>query len=428
MSEYLDIEVLPVFKPLCVPKRYKAIYGGRGKGGSHFFADQVIAYSMSERMDIICIREVQLTIAESVKKLIEKKIDLYGLGKLFHITEKYIGSPWGGRISFQGMQDHTKESIKSLEGYRVAYVEEANSLSQRSLDLLRPTIRWEDKSRGLTSEMWFVWNPDRPDDAVDAFFRGNDRDDGDPPFIPRDDAIVIEASYKDNPQFPDVLRSDMEEDKRRDPDKYAHVWLGQYWTRSDARVFKNWKIEEFTLPSTTVYRCGADWGFSVDPSVLVKCALVENTLYIEYEAYEIGCEIVDTPDLFFQVPEAEEWPCVADSARPETISYMQKNGFPKIYAATKGVNSIKDGIIFLQGLDIIVHPRCKHVIDELATFSYKIDRHTDKVLPMLQDKKNHTIDAVRYACEGVRKAKGVGKVKTVTEVMGSQGVSVGFYG
>jgi phage terminase large subunit len=350
------------------------------------------------------------------------------LGKAFRVLDTHIISPYGGRIGFQGMQNHTAESIKSLEGYRVAFLEEANNFSQRSLDLLRPTIRWEDKARGLTSEIWSVWNPNLPSDAIDAFFRGNDREDGDPVFVPRDDAIVVEASYADNPWFPNVLRAEMEEDRRRDPDKYAHIWLGKYWTRSDARVFKNWKIEAFTLPDTAVYRCGADWGFSVDPSVLVKCALVENTMYVEYEAYQVGCEIVDTPDLFFTVPDAELWPCVADSARPETINHMQKNGFPKMYATTKGANSVKDGIIFLQGLDIVVHPRCKHVADELSSFSYKIDRYTDKVLPILEDKKNHTIDALRYACEGVRKAKGSGKVRTVTEVLGMGAGRVGFYG
>lgn len=394
---------MPVYQRLLVPSRYKAIYGGRGKGGSHFFADQVIANAMSEKMDIICLREIQLSIAESVKKLIESKIQSYGLGKLFRILDTHLVSPHGGRIAFQGMQNHTAETIKSLEGYRIAYLEEANKFSQRSLDLLRPTIRWEDQARGLESEIWAVWNPDKRDDPIDAFFRGNDREDGDPPFIPRDDAIVVEASFADNLLFPEVLRKEMEEDRRRDPDKYAHVWLGKYWTRSDARVFTNWQEKAFTLPEETVYRCGADWGFSVDPSVFVKAALVEKTLYIEYEAYKVGCEIPDTPDLFLSVPDSEKWPCVADSARPETISYMQKNGFPKMYAAIKGTNSVKEGIMFLQGLDIVVHPRCKHVIDELSTYSYKIDRDTDKVLPILEDKDNHTIDAIRYACEGARR-------------------------
>ena len=116
-AEYLDIKIAPVFDPLLVPSRYKAIYGGRGKGGSHFFADQVISYSMSEKMDIICLREIQLSIAESIKKLIESKIQQYGLGKAFRVYDTHIMSPHGGRIGFQGMQNHTSESIKSLEGY-----------------------------------------------------------------------------------------------------------------------------------------------------------------------------------------------------------------------------------------------------------------------------------------------------------------------
>ena len=150
-GQFLDIRVAPAFEPLLKPARYKGIYGGRGKGGSHFFADQVIAYSMSEKMDIICLREIQISIAESIKKLIENKIEKHGLGKKFRILDTHIVSPYGGRIGFQGMQNHTAESIKSLEGYRIALIEEANSFSQRSLDLLRPTIRWEDKERGLAS-------------------------------------------------------------------------------------------------------------------------------------------------------------------------------------------------------------------------------------------------------------------------------------
>ena len=371
---------------------------------------------MSERMDIICLREIQLSIAESVKKLIENKIQGYGLGKAFRVLDTHIVSPFGGRIGFQGMQNHTAETIKSLEGYRVALVEEANSLSQRSLDLLRPTIRWEDKSTGRFSEMWFVWNPNQPDDAVDAFFRGNDEE-RDTPFVLRDDAIAIEADYNDNPWFPDILRKDMEEDRKRDPDKYAHVWLGQYWSRSDARVFKNVKVQDFTLPDTTIYRCGADWGYSVDPSVFLKMALIENTLYIEYEAYQVGCEIPDTPDLFMSVPDAEKWPSVADSSRPETISYMQKHGFPKMYAAVKGKNSVEEGIIFMQGLDIIIHPRCRYAIKEFFSHSYKVHPKTDKILPIMEDKRNHTIDAARYGLEGARRRKAVTKTVTVTELL-----------
>ena len=419
MSEerFLDIPVAPAFERLCAPSRYKAIYGGRGKGGSHFFADQVIAYSMSEKMDIICLREVQLSLSQSIKKLIENKIEQHGLGKRFKILDSHIESDLGGRIGFQGMQNHTADSIKSLEGYRIALVEEAASLSQRSLDLLRPTIRWEDKARGLISEMWFVWNPNKCTDPVDHFFRGNNRLETDAPFKLRDDAVAIEASYDDNPWFPSVLRKDMEEDRNRDPDKYAHVWLGQYWHRSDARVFKNVVVEEFERPPGTVFRHGADWGFSVDPSVLVRMSIEGKRLYIDYEAYMVGCPIDQLPDLFDRIPHARDWFITADSARPETIDYMRTHGYPKVNAARKGKGSIEEGISFLQSFEIVIHPRCTNCIREFFSYSYRIDQKTDEVIPVLDDKRNHTIDSARYSLEGLRRAEKSGERKNISDTL-----------
>jgi phage terminase large subunit len=208
----------------------------------------------------------------------------------------------------------------------------------------------------------------------------------------------------DNPWLPDVLREEMEYDKRRDPDKYTHVWLGGYQSNSQARVFRNWTVEEFDVDPKAIIRQGADWGFSVDPTVLVQCYIEGRKLYVPYEAYRVGCEIVDTPALFLTLPDSEKWPITADSARPETISHMQKNGFPKIMAAVKGPKSLEEGVEFLKSFDIVVHPRCKHLVDELSLYSYKTDPLTAQVLPVLDDKDNHLIDALRYACEGARRA------------------------
>ena len=138
--------------------------------------------------------------------------------------------------------------------------------------------------------------------------------------------------------------------------------------------------------------------------MLVRCSIDGNRLYVDHESYAVGCEIVNLPELFMSVPEAEKWPITADSARPETISHMQKNGFPRIRAAIKGAKSLEDGVEWLKSFDIVVHPRCVHTIDELTLYSYKTDPLTGEVLPMLQDKNNHVIDAVRYACEGARRA------------------------
>lgn len=385
----LRLEVPRVFKPLLSHSRYKGAHGGRGSGKSHFFGEQVIKRAVTEKTDIVCVREVQKSLDQSVKKLLEAKIESMGLSARFDIKRDRIVSDLGGTIIFQGMQDHTADSIKSLEGYGIAWVEEAQSLSQRSLDLLRPTIRADG------SELWFSWNPNFPTDPVDVLLRGE---------TPPPDAVVVRANYRDNPWLPDVLKRELEYDQSRDPEKFAHVWLGEYQRNSESRVFKNWKVEEFERPNGTIFRMGADWGFAIDPVVLVRCSIDGKRLYIDYEAYMVGCEIDQTPDLFDRVPESRKWFITADSARPETISYMQRHGFPKINAAIKGPRSLEEGVAFLQSFDIIVHPRCQHVIDELTLYSYKTDHLTGKVLPILEDKHNHCIDSLRYACEGARKA------------------------
>ena len=386
----LNIQTPRWATPFLQPGRYKGAYGGRGSGKSHAFAEMVIeSHILDPKRRTVCVREVQKSLAQSVKRLLETKIEQLGVGAYFEVQESIIKSKKGdGIILFQGMQSHTADSIKSLEGYDCAWVEEAQSLSQTSLDLLRPTIRKPN------SELWFTWNPRQNSDPVDFLLRGP---------TPPKDATVIKVNYTDNPWFPSVLRDEMEYDKRRDPDKYQHVWMGEYLRNSQSRVFRNWKIEDFEAPADAIHRLGADWGFSVDPTVLVRCHIIGRTLYIEYEAYMIGCEIVNTPELFLQVPEAEKWPIVADSARPETISHMRKNGFPKIMGAVKGPRSLEEGIEFLKNYDIVVHPRCLHTIDELTLYSYKTDPLTGKILPVLEDKKNHVIDALRYACEGVRR-------------------------
>ena len=378
--------------PLLKPARYKGAYGGRGSGKSHCFAEMLIEeHILNPSSRSVCVREVQKSLAQSVKRLLEMKIEQMGAGAYFEVQEAVIKSRKGdGLIIFQGMQNHTADSIKSLEGYDRAWVEEAQSLSQRSLDLLRPTIRKPG------SELWFTWNPNQASDPVDVLLRGSN---------PPPDSVILPVNYDDNPWFPEVLRAEMEYDRRRDPDKYSHVWLGGYLQNSTSRVFSNWRIEEFDAPKDAVHRLGADWGFASDPTVLVRCHIVGRTLYIDHEAYMVGCEIVNTPDLFMTVPEAEKWPMVADSSRPETISHMRAHGFPKIMPAVKGAKSVEEGIEWLKSFDIVVHPRCKHTIDELTLYSYKTDPLTGKVLPILEDKSNHVIDALRYACESVRRAQ-----------------------
>jgi phage terminase large subunit len=334
---------------------------------------------------------VQNTISESVKRLIEARIEEFDLLRYFEVTDKEIRCPAsGGLIIFRGMQNHTAASIKSLEGFTRAWWEEAQTASQKSLDLLIPTIRMPG------SELRFSWNPD-DEDAPIEFLRNE----------PPEDCVVVRANHSDNPWFPEVLRGDMERDRVRDPDKYAHVWEGEYRGLSEARVFRNWRVGEIEPPENVVWFYGADWGFAQDETAALRCCIPEDgTLYIDAEVFELGVPTDALPKFLNGLPDATRWPLRGDSARPETIDYVRRHGFPKIRPAKKGKGSVEDGVTFLQGLDIVIHPSCVNTEREFRSYAYKTDAQTGMILPAIEDKNNHLIDALRYAVEGLhRKGK-----------------------
>ena len=224
----LTIETPAAFAPLLAPARYKGAHGGRGSGKSHFFAELLVEEALLHPgLRAVCIREVQKSLKESAKRLVEDKIQTMGLGRQFEVLRDEIRTPGGGVIIFQGMQDHTAESIKSLEGFDRAWIEEAQTLSDRSLTLLRPTIRKEG------SEIWASWNPTRKADAIDRFLRQNT-----PP-----GAVVVEINWKDNPFFPAVLEAERRLDLDKYPDKYEHVWEGGYATAIEGAYFAKYLVE-----------------------------------------------------------------------------------------------------------------------------------------------------------------------------------------
>lgn len=398
LSVDLDIETPRAFLPLLnEDARYLAAHGGRGSAKSHFFGETLVERCLThEGTRWLCVREHQVSLRNSVKPLIEAKIAKFKAQRYFEVLNNEIRTPGGGVIVFTGMKNHTSESIKSYEDFDGAWCEEAQSISALSWERLRPTIR---KPR---SQIWAGWNPRFPSDPVDKFFRMDT--------VPN--ACVIEVSYRDNPFFPDVLREEMEYDRRRDMDRYKHVWLGQYDTKSHARVITRWEIGDPAEIKAAVSRLrpyyGTDFGFSVDPFAAVEVFAdpVARKLYITREAWKIGLEIDDTSAFLRErIPGMEAWPSIADSARPETISYLRRHGYPKMVAAKKGANSVEEGITFLKGYDIVVHPQCVHTIDELTLYSYKIDPQTQEILPVLEDGDNHIIDALRYAIEKLRRPR-----------------------
>lgn len=270
MSSSREVEVAEVYVPLLKDARYKGAFGGRGSGKSHFFAEQLILRAASRPTRAVCIREVQDTIKDSVRQLLVDKIASLGIGYALEILETEIRGKFNNSlIIFRGMQSYNADNIKSLENFDIAWVEEAQALSERSFDLLRPTIRAEG------SELWFSWNPRHKSDVVDAFFRG-------PVAFPG--AICIEANWQDNPWFPDVLKTEMEQDYATDPDKAAHVWGGGYETITEGSYYarliiqaeKDGRIRDFEidrkLPVHTAWDLGKGernpiWCFQVKDGV-----------------------------------------------------------------------------------------------------------------------------------------------------------------
>lgn len=369
--------------------RHLGLHGGRGGAKSRSIATALVIQATERHERVLCGREVQKSIKDSVKRLLDDEIQRLGLSSVFDSVETEIRGPNDSLFLFTGVKGNAT-AIKSIEGVTTFWGEEAQAFSQASIDTIVPTIR------APGSRLIWSWNPDLETDPVDVLLRGEQ---GPPPR-----SIVRQVNHDENPWFPEELRAEMEYTRSRDIDKFNHIWLGQYRRNSEARVFKNWRVEAFESPTSADFKLGADFGFSIDPSCALRCWIVGREIYVDYEAWGLGIEIDRLPHLFMSIPDAERWPMVADSSRPETISYLRRHGFPLIIPAIKGQRSVEEGVEFLKSYDVVVHPRCEHLIGELTMYSWKTDPLTGLVLPILEDKDNHLIDALRYAVENARRA------------------------
>lgn len=378
------------FKELFEPHRYKVYYGGRGSGKSMNFARALLLMGASRPLTVLCTREIQTSIADSVHRLLREQLEEIGLGNFYRVTQNAIYGQNGTEFIFKGLRFNVRE-IKSTEGVDICWVEEGQAVSTDSWDVLIPTIR------KAGSEIWVSFNPlDETDPTFQRFV-----------ISPPETAFVRKVNYNENPYFPDVLRQEMEWLKNRDYQSYLHIWEGEVRKHSNALVFGGYfTVEDFETPRNARFYHGADWGFAQDPSTLIRCFIDGKNLCIDREAWGIGVEIDNTPALFDTIETARKWPIKADCARPETISYMRRQGF-NITPAKKWQGSIEDGIEFLKTFNIIIHPRCKHTIDEFNHYSYKVDKQTGDILPQIVDANNHLCDSLRYALDGLIKGHGM---------------------
>lgn len=412
-----QIEFAEKFQGLFRPARYKVRWGGRGGAKSWSVARALIVLAHTHKLRILCARELQNSIKDSVHRLLVDQINAMGLAMWFTITQQSIVSLLtGSEFIFKGLR-HNMTEIKSTEGIDICWVEEAQLVSNESWELLIPTIR----NQG--SEIWVTFNAIEETDATYQRFVVHT-----PP-----DCDIEKTNWDDNPWFPDVLEAERKYMLSVDPLAYEHVWGGTCRKLSDAVIFKGkFVIEAFPTPTDPIpkFKQGNDFGFAGSPNAFIRFwttgSFPEEHLWVDEEIYGYGTEIDDLPKLLNREPmsgvgEFKTWPIKADAARPEIISFLRRQGF-NISAADKWKGSVEDGIAHMRFFKMIhVHERCKRLAEEFRLYSWKIDKKmaeaaqlynwdADKIraaiLPEPVDAFNHGIDAIRYGLDGYIQHRG----------------------
>ncbi len=392
----LPPKLIPVFQG---PARYRGAYGGRGSAKTRSFAlmTAVVGYQAGRSGvsgNILCGREHLANLDDSSMEEVKAAIrSVDWLEAYYDIGEKYIRSR-DGRIKyiFTGLR-HNIGGVKSKARILIAWVDEAEQVAETAWRTLLPTVR-ENKS-----EIWVTWNPEQPDSATHKRFRET----------PPDDAKIVELNYNDNPWFPAELETERDEDYRKRPETYEHVWEGAFHTITDALIFKDRFVsEDFEVTSDfNGPYFGLDFGFANDPTASVESYILGNTLYIRRESGKAKLKLDKTvPYLAAAHPRIGMHTVRADNARPESIAYLKDHGIPRTVAVHKGKGSVNDGIEHIKSYDrVVVHPDCPNVLAEFRKYSFKVDRLSGDIMPIPVDAHNHWMDALRYALEPMMRIK-----------------------
>lgn len=386
------LEIPPKLIPIFTgPARYRGAKGGRGSAKTQTFAKMsaVRGYMLAEAGKtgvILCGREFQNSLEDSSLAEVKAAIATTPwLADYYDVGEKFIRTK-NRRIEyvFTGLR-HNLESVKSKALIHVAWVDEAESVSENAWRKLIPTVREPG------SEIWATWNPEDPNSPTHRRFCLTDAT----------DVKVAHVNWSDNPWFPAVLERERQDDLRYRADTYGHIWEGEFFSETEAQVFHGkWRMEEFEPASgwNGPYQ-GIDFGFRPDPLCGLRVWVHDKKVWIEYEAYSPNIEIDATSGFICDaIPRFAEYVARADSAEPKTISYLSRNGLPRIEAVRKWPNSVIEGVRFLRGFEaIVIHPRCPNTARDFRLYSHKTDRLTGDIMPELIDADNHAPDTLRYA-------------------------------
>lgn len=389
-------KIIPALSEPLGTYRYRVFRGGRGSGKSYQVAKMLAIFGATQRLTILAAREFQNSVKRSFHAELKNAINSDPwLSSVYDVGIDYLRHKTNGtEFLFAGLRNNI-DSIKSTAHIDVCIVEESETVPHQSWVDLLPTVRAD------SSEIWIIYNQRRRDSWVAETFDNEQ-------LPPR--TIIAELNYCDNPWFPAVLEEQRLDNKKHlDPALYRHIWEGAYYEVSDAQVFAGrYEVAEFEperLWDGAYF--GLDFGFSQDETAGVKCWVYDGVLYIEHELYQKRLELDDTVQAMIEcLPDVERYTVRADNARPESISYLKRHGIHGIVSCKKGKGSVEDGVEFIKSFRrIVIHPRCVNTVSEFDLYSYKIDRLSGAVLPILVDKYNHAIDALRYALEPIMQNK-----------------------
>lgn len=391
------------------PAKHRVFHGGRGSAKTMGLAKMsaVYGYRFAEAGRegvILCSREHLNSLDDSSMEEVKAAIrSVDWLADYYDIGEKYIRTK-NGRVkyAFAGLR-HNLDSIKSKARILLNWTDEAENVSEAAWRKLVPTIRG-----GTDLENWVSYNPESEDSATHKRFRES---------LPSR-CIITEMNWRDNPWWQQSgLEDERLDDQRLRPDTYDHVWEGQFLTLTEAQIFAGkYAVEEFE-PETSwdgPYQ-GLDFGFSQDPTAAVRCYVRDNCLYVRWEAGRTKLELDETAQYITgRIDGFAKYATRADSARPESISYLSRHGLPRMEAVKKWQGSVEDGIEFIKSFEkVIIHPDCEQTAREFRLYSYKVDRLSGDVLPKIEDANNHYIDALRYAIGPMIKARSAPRVRTL---------------
>jgi len=402
---------------------FKIAYGGRGGGKSHSLAQMLLLIGLQEPVRVLCVREIEKSIAQSTHQLLSDYIDKHDLHYHYKITHNSIRSKkpfiirYTNKLGKQKIEKYTEfifkgvysniSAIRSYAHIDIVWAEEAADISAYSWEVLLPTVLRPTLTQSIQEEItvnnkpyekrrievWSSFNPQNPTDTIYQKFIIN----------PPENSKAVKINYDENEFLSRETIQEAEYCKKYDIEKYNHVWLGEPSYRSDKQVFKDkWEVRDFITPgkheiSSARFFYGIDWGFAVDPTVIIRCFIKDSYLFIDNEIYGREIETADLAKFIDPMPEIRSGKIYGDNARPETISALQKKGF-NIEACKKYSGSVHEGIVYMKSFKkIIIHPTCRNTIEEFSKYSYKIDKASGEILPEIVDAYNHCIDATRYA-------------------------------